>query len=119
MRDLKPICKEYFWAWGDKNISKLAEMFAEDVRLRDWNLTAFGREQTLIANSNIFTSVKTCSALPLYMYQDGLTVACRLNVYINDDNAFTARVFASPGGPSTKICPSAKRATSSCLTRSC
>ena len=88
MRDLKPICKEYFWAWGDKNISKLAEMFAEDVRLRDWNLTAFGREQTLIANSNIFTSVKTCSALPLYMYQDGNTVACRLNVYINDDNAF-------------------------------
>ena len=88
MKDLKPICKEYFWAWGDKNISKLAEMFAEDVRLRDWNLTAFGREQTLIANSNIFTSVKTCSALPLYMYQDGNTVACRLNVYINDDNAF-------------------------------
>ena len=88
MRDLKPICKEYFWAWGDKNISKLAEMFAEDVRLRDWNLTAFGREQTLIANNNIFTSVKTCSALPLYMYQDGNTVACRLNVYINDDNAF-------------------------------
>ena len=88
MRDLKPICKEYFWAWGDKNISKLAEMFAEDVRLRDWNQTAFGREQTLIANNNIFTSVKTCSALPLYMYQDGNTVACRLNVYINDDNAF-------------------------------
>ena len=88
MRDLKPICKEYFWAWSDKNISKLAEMFAEDVRLRDWNLTAFGREQTLIANNSIFTSVKTCSALPLYMYQDGNTVACRLNVYINDDNAF-------------------------------
>ena len=88
MRDLKPICKEYSWASGDKNISKLAEMFAEEVRLRDWNLTAFGREQTLIANSNIFTSVKTCSALPLYMYQDGNTVACRLNVYINDDNAF-------------------------------
>ena len=88
MRDLKPLCKEYFWAWGDKNIAKLAEMFAEDVRLRDWTLTAFGREQTLIANSNIFTSVKTCSALPLYMYQDGNTVACRLNVYINDDNAF-------------------------------
>ena len=88
MIDLKQLCKEYFWAWGDKDLAKLAAMFAEEVRLRDWNLTAFGREQTLIANSNIFTNVDTCKALPLYMYQDGLTVACRLNVYINKDNAF-------------------------------
>ena len=86
--DLKQSCKEYFWAWSDKDIAKLADMFAEEVRLRDWNLTAFGKEQTLIANSNIFTSVDTCKALPLYMYQDGQTVACRLNVYINDDAAF-------------------------------
>jgi hypothetical protein len=65
--ELKQSCKEYFWAWGDKDIAKLADMFAEEVRLRDWNLTAFGKEQTLIANSNIFTSVDTCKALPLYV----------------------------------------------------
>ena len=86
--DLKQSCKEYFRAWSDKDLARLEGMFAEEVRLRDWNGTSFGREQTLTINSNIFTSVDTCKALPLYMYQDGNTVACRLNVYINEEPAF-------------------------------
>ena len=88
MIDLKKLCKEYFWAWTDRDLDKLAAMFDDEVRLRDWTLTAFGKEETLTANKNIFDGVDSCKALPLYMYQDGLTVACRLNIYINKDNAF-------------------------------
>jgi|688.fasta_scaffold335623_2 hypothetical protein len=88
MSDLKPTCKNYFFDWSDKKLDKLEELFDDEIRIRDWNGTAIGKEQALAFNKIIFDAVKTCTALPLYMYQDGLTVACRLNVYINKDNAF-------------------------------
>ena len=88
MSDLKSVCKNYFFDWSDKKLNKLEELFADEVRIRDWNGTAFGKERALEFNKNIFEAVRKCTALPIYMYQDGLTVACRLNVYINDDNAF-------------------------------
>lgn len=88
MSDLKPVCKNYFFDWSDKKLDKLAELFDDEIRIRDWNGTAFGKEQALAFNQGIFNAVDKCVALPLYMYQDGLTVACRLNVYINNDNAF-------------------------------
>jgi hypothetical protein len=86
--DLRPICKEYFIDWSDKKLDKIAELFADEIHLRDWNSAAFNKEQAVAFNKNIFDNVDTCAALPLYMYQDGLTVACRLNVYINQENAF-------------------------------
>jgi hypothetical protein len=64
MSDLKQLCKEYFWAWTDKDLSKLSTMFDNEVRLRDWTLTANGKEETLAANKNIFDSVDSCKALP-------------------------------------------------------
>lgn len=88
MTDYKKLCKEYFLAWSDKDLTKLENMFDDQVKLRDWTLTAFGKEETLKANKNIFDNVDTCKALPLHMYQDGQTVACRLNIYINKDSGF-------------------------------
>ena len=88
MINLKSTCKNYFFDWSDKKLDKLEELFDDEIRIRDWTGTAFGKTQALEFNKNIFDAVKTSTALPLYMYQDELTVACRLNVYINNDNAF-------------------------------
>ena len=86
--DYIKLCEEYFKAWTNKDLTKLEVMFDDEVRLRDWTLTASGKEETLKANKNIFDSVETCKALPLSMYHDEKTVACRLNIYINEDPGF-------------------------------
>ena len=86
--DYIKLCEEYFKAWTNKDLTKLEVMFDDEVRLRDWTLTASGKEETLKANKNIFDSVETCKALPLSIYRDEKTIACRLNIYINEDPEF-------------------------------
>ena len=86
--DLKSICTEYFNAWSNKDLGKLAELFTNEIHTRDWTFAVDGKDESLAANKNIFDSVATCRVEPIALYQDGLTVACHINVYINELEPF-------------------------------
>ena len=86
--DLKAICGEYFTAWSSKDLTKLAEVFDDSIHTRDWTFGVDGKEASLAANKSIFDSVTTCRAEPIELYQDGQTVACHLNIFIDDQPSF-------------------------------
>lgn len=86
--DLKIICGEYFTAWSNKDLAKLADLFDDNIITRDWTFNVEGKEASLDANKNIFDNVSTCRVEPIELYQDGTTVACHINVFINDDAPF-------------------------------
>ena len=49
--------RHYFNAFSAKNLDALANLFADDVTLQDWEISALGKEAVLAANKNIFDAV--------------------------------------------------------------
>lgn len=86
--DLKALCNEYFTAWSNKDLTKLSDLFDDSMYTRDWTFGVDGKEASLNANKNIFDNVNTCRVEPIELYQDGNTVACHINVFINEDPSF-------------------------------
>lgn len=83
--DLRNNCIEYFAAWNAKDLDKLAEIFADDIYTRDWETSAEGKADSLVANKAIFDTFATCNAEPIELYQDdmNMTVACHINISLD------------------------------------
>ena len=73
----------YFERFSAKDLSGLEKIFAEDVHLRDWELTADGKAAVLEANRNIFDQVRSIEAKPLKLYEEAQTVIAELEVIVN------------------------------------
>ena len=50
------IIKRYFEAFSNKDVEALRQLFAENVKLRDWAIMAAGRNKVIDANRTIFNS---------------------------------------------------------------
>jgi hypothetical protein len=75
----------YFETFSNKDINGLSEMFSDDVRLSDWDIMEFGRENVLIANQKIFDSVETITVKPINFYfDDDNTAAVEILVVVNE-----------------------------------
>lgn len=85
MSDAERLVREYLAAFSTKNAAELAQRFADDVTLRDWELgTVRGKEAVLAANEKIFAAVKTIEARPLRIYVDGSTAIAELDVRVDN-----------------------------------
>lgn len=51
------IIKEYFESFSSQNIEDLAELYSEDVVLKDWDISVEGKENVIKANMDIFKNV--------------------------------------------------------------
>ena len=60
----------YFHAFSNKDLDALAAMFAEDVSLVDWNISAQGKAAVCEANRGIFRSVQTITATPVHTFSN-------------------------------------------------
>lgn len=60
----------YFHAFSNKDLDALAAMFAEDVSLVDWNISAQGKAAVCEANRGIFRSVQTIAATPIHTFSN-------------------------------------------------
>ena len=49
---MKDKAKQYFEAFNNQDISKLEELYSDDIRLRDWLTEARGRDDVIISNRN-------------------------------------------------------------------
>ena len=85
MSDLKSIAIEYFETFSRKDLDGLEEMFADNVTLKDWAISASGVVGVVAANKKIFESVETIQVAPLALYQDGNTVAAEIEILINSE----------------------------------
>jgi ketosteroid isomerase-like protein len=85
MIDLKAIATEYFETFSRKDIDGLEEMFADDVTLKDWTISASGIIGVVAANKKIFESVETIQVSPTALYQDNDTVVGELLITVNNE----------------------------------
>ena len=76
----------YFQKFSDKDLEALSEMFAEDVRLTDWDIAESGKEDVVAANKRIFDSVESIIVKPLCIYSDGDdSFAAEILILVNDE----------------------------------
>ncbi|MFM7214647.1 MAG: nuclear transport factor 2 family protein [Verrucomicrobiota bacterium] len=75
----------YFHAFSNKDLDTLAAMFAEDVSLVDWNISAQGKAAVCEANRGIFRSVQTITATPVHTFS-------------NSDRAFAVEIVILVNG---------------------
>lgn len=81
--DLRTVCLKYFYYFTTKNIDKLAEMFDDNIELRDWDNSAKGKADVVAIYQNIFDSVDTISVTPYAVYRDNNVTVSELCIRIN------------------------------------
>jgi ketosteroid isomerase-like protein len=77
----------YFKNFTDKNLDTLSNMFADDIKLTDWNIRASGKQQVLRENKAIFDNVGTINILVNNMAQDGNVVFSEIQVILDEETA--------------------------------
>ena len=83
MISLKWLCDSYFIYFNDQNINKLEELFSDNIKLEDWNISVKGKDDVLKEIQNIFDSVESLEILPREYYEDNSTVCCEIMIKIN------------------------------------
>ena len=77
---------QYFKDFSNQNIEGLAESFAEDIHLCDWNIDVSGKQNVLGAIKDIYSNVKYITVKPVYFYSnDKDWFACE--IVIDGENA--------------------------------
>jgi len=87
------LCTEYFNAFEAKDIDHLSKLYADSVTLRDWDITATGKEDVLQANRNIFAAIENLKVEILEIHVAGNVCACEIVIYINDDSILVTDVI--------------------------
>jgi ketosteroid isomerase-like protein len=87
MSDLKQLATQYFETFSNKDLDNLANMFTEDVTLRDWTKSANGKVGMLAAIKDLFDAVNTITATPVALYEEGDTVIAELVILVNDNES--------------------------------
>ena len=75
---------EYFKNFTDKNLDALGNMFADEVKLTDWNIKAVGKQQVLNENKSIFDNVGNINILVNNMAKDGDAVFSEIQVVLDE-----------------------------------
>jgi ketosteroid isomerase-like protein len=81
--DLKELCHKHFELFSNKDIDGLAELYDDNIVLRDWQYFAEGKSAVLSTVRGIFNTVDSILVTPLALYQDANTVAAELEILIN------------------------------------
>jgi ketosteroid isomerase-like protein len=85
MSNLKQLATQYFETFSNKDVDGLAELFADNIIVRDWEINSQGKIDVLATNKSIFDRVDTITVTPLALYEDGNTVSAEIEVLINND----------------------------------
>ena len=87
---------QYFKDFSNQNIEGLAESFAEDIHLCDWNIDVHGKENVLGAIKDIYSNVKYITVKPVYFYSnDKDWYACE--IIIDGENAEAVKEIDDEG----------------------
>ena len=81
---MKEICLLYLERYANKDLEGVAELFADDIILRDWKIRVVGKEKALAETRKNFDAVDSLQISILHTHEDGKTVAAELKIIIDD-----------------------------------
>ena len=79
--------KDHFLAYlrhySRRDLARVSNMFADDVTLRDWNISAVGKAAAVAETSRNFESCQSIETQTLGIYEGGDTVAGELRIVVD------------------------------------
>jgi steroid delta-isomerase len=73
----------YLRHYADKNLEAISDMLAEDVHLRDWNISVFGKAEALRETAKNFAEAESVEIHFLTLYENADTVAGELHIIVD------------------------------------
>lgn len=73
----------YLKSYSDKNIAKISEMFADDVTLRDWKISVFGKATAITETEKNFSSARSIEIEILHTYEAKDAVTGELRIVVD------------------------------------
>jgi steroid delta-isomerase len=83
MLSIADLFHSYLRHYADKNLSAITAMLAEDVHLRDWNISVYGKAAVLHETARNFAEADSLEMRVLALYQDTSTVVGEVHIVVN------------------------------------
>jgi steroid delta-isomerase len=84
----------YFEAFSNKDLDKLAELYSDDVTLADWEPLFFdGKESVLDANKKLFDAVDSLSIIVKRIGTNNKNVFAEIDILINNMQLFVVDIL--------------------------
>ena len=80
---MENLIKDYFKFFSNKDISSLENLFAENIKLIDWEISANGKKEVLEANKKIFNSVNSINIELNELIINRMSAVCLIDIMIN------------------------------------
>ena len=84
---MKHLCKKkaflYLEKYAEKDIHRIAKLFADDILLRDWKIKVKGKDEAINETQKNFLSVDTLQIDILGYYENQDTIALELKITID------------------------------------
>ena len=81
---MENLIKNYFTFFSKKDISSLDKLFADNVKLIDWEISANGKKEVLDANKKIFSSFKSIYVELKEIFIKDMTAVSLLEILVNN-----------------------------------
>lgn len=69
--------------YAEKNLEATTAMFAEDIHLRDWNISVHGKAAALRETAKNFAEAESLEIRVLALYENAATVAGEVHIIVN------------------------------------
>jgi len=95
IEQIRAAAVSYFQAWNEQDGAKLGDTLRDDVRLTDWEISAHGKPEVLLANSKIwkdFPRVAIAVENIIIGRGSAVTATCEIIVELNDESCTSLKV---------------------------
>ncbi|MBK8618830.1 MAG: nuclear transport factor 2 family protein [Anaerolineales bacterium] len=73
----------YLRHYAAKDLQAISAMFAEDIHLRDWNISVHGKDEAIRETAKNFTEAESIEIRVLVTYENADTVAGELHIVVD------------------------------------
>tara|TARA_B100000131_G_scaffold323119_1_gene379946 strand:+ start:8939 stop:9331 length:393 start_codon:yes stop_codon:yes gene_type:complete len=93
VEDLESLAADYFLIFANKDLKSLASVLSDDVVLRDWEITATGKQEVLSANENIFNAFENIEVSIEKMYVCDMTVIAEITINLDTETILVTDII--------------------------
>ena len=91
--DIESLAMRYFFAFEEKNIDSLKNMFASKISLRDWNVSAKGVEDVININKEIFDSFENIKIKVMNIHISEMTAIAEIVIKLDTDEILVTDII--------------------------
>eukprot|EP00316_Scyphosphaera_apsteinii_P024948 CAMPEP_0119326518 /NCGR_PEP_ID=MMETSP1333-20130426/68605_1 /TAXON_ID=418940 /ORGANISM="Scyphosphaera apsteinii, Strain RCC1455" /LENGTH=141 /DNA_ID=CAMNT_0007334845 /DNA_START=18 /DNA_END=443 /DNA_ORIENTATION=- len=92
--DYSSLATKYFNVWNNHDVPGLQALFADDVTLRDWDISKTGANEVAEANASIFRALPQINieVLTIHVSEATSTAVCEILVKLNNGSGEVLKV---------------------------